>query len=364
MPAAWRASRPAADTSVAACRTAPAIASSGPGGSMLHVDHRRRLALGLGDGRRRASRLARGRRDPGRVAASTPAAAAHGVGNEPAAQGVALGAGVNAVVVEDPRRARRDSVPVHELHPGVVESEALHCGVHPLDGEAVVGRPQNGCDDEAAVAGRGARRLQIRVEGVGIARIVVRSHVEDDDGVLGAQPGAQRLEALVAAAALTVVRLDRHPAQLLLQVGARSDLQAVADHEHASAAVLGGRRRARQKHGRCASQNHRREFPHNRVRGLLRGRVHRLLGAHASPESMAAVHPARVIRVLRVGGLALGPAPDRVECGQHVRGPGDRALGVAGRAQARARPRGHVRPGATGHLQVLRLLRRRIQLPS
>ena len=76
-----------------------------------------RLRLRLWLGHRRWHAVTARCRDARQVPAAGAAAAAHRLGQQPPAQGVALRTGVDAVVVEDPRRARGHSVPVHELHP-------------------------------------------------------------------------------------------------------------------------------------------------------------------------------------------------------------------------------------------------------
>ena len=82
----------------------------------------------------------------------------------------------------------------------------------------------------------------------------------------------------------------------------------------------GHRRGARMLHG---------ELPHDRVRGLLRGRVRPVLAVHAASAALAPVHPRRLVLLLRLGRPALGAAADRLDAREHVRGAGDRAHAVA-----------------------------------
>ena len=109
-----------------------------------------------------------------------------------------------------------------------------------------------------------------------------------------------------------------------------------------------------------------RELPDDRVRGVLRRCVRPVVGAHAPPPRVAAVHPRGVVLLLRLDRLALGAAAHRLERRQHGRRPGDRAQPVAGHAQARSRSGGRVRPRPALHVQVPGLLhvrvRRRVRL--
>ena len=72
---------------------------------------------------------------------------------------------------------------------------------------------------------------------------------------------------------------------------------------------------------------------------------------------MAAVHPRRVVLLLRLGRLALGAPADGVERRQHGGGAGDLHQPLAGHPQARADRRDRVRPRAPLRLQVPGLLR-------
>jgi hypothetical protein len=114
---------------------------------------------------------------------------------------------VDAVLVEDARRARGDPVPVGHLDTGVVECETLHGRVHAVHRNALVGRAQQGRYDEAAVTGDIPGGIQHRVERVRVAGIVVRPEIEHHHGVLGAYPRPKRHEPLVGSSALPVIEV-------------------------------------------------------------------------------------------------------------------------------------------------------------
>ena len=161
-------------------------------------------------------------------------------GQQPPAQRVALGPGVDAIGVQEPRRAGGGAAPVHELHRRGCRAKRRTAAFSPVR-DAAHGGAQDGGHDQAAGADGLAGGGEVRRERAREARIVVRAQVEHDGRVIGPEPRAQHRETLRAPPPCAVVDLGAQRAEGGLQVRTAPHLQAVTHHQHVWG-LRGGRR--------------------------------------------------------------------------------------------------------------------------